>query len=312
MTGYVLAVLTFAGLYSLLGLALNLQWGHTGLVNLGYVAFFAVGAYASALLAQRHFSLVLTPFIGAALAAVCAYPLGRLTLHLGEDYFAIVTFGFAEILRVLLYNSQWAGGSAGLYGVPILFGQLSEDWQPVAQLAGIAAAVLVVLLALQLLFESPFGRLLRAIRENELATRSLGKDPTRFKLVALTLGSGIAGFGGAMYAHYIGYLSPDQFDPTLTFTILTGVLLGGNSNIGAAVGTIVLLGATEGTRFLSDLDLPIDPSVLAQVRVLIVGLLLISVIRFRRQGLWPYRIKLRNVEPVATQNMTSSSDSVKG
>jgi branched-chain amino acid transport system permease protein len=293
MSGYILAVLTFAALYSLLGLALNLQWGHTGLVNLGYVAFFAVGAYVSALLAQRETPLIVTPFVGAVVAAACAYPLGKLTLHLGEDYFAIVTFGFAEIVRVVLYNSQWAGGSSGLYGVPILFAALPDEWQPVGEFVAIAAAVVFVLLGLQLLFESPFGRVLRAIREHELAARSLGKNATRFKLVALTLGSGIAGFGGAMYAHYIGYLSPDQFDPTLTFTILTGVLLGGNRNIGAAIGTIVLLGATEGTRFLGDLNLPIDSSVLAQLRVLIVGLLLITLVRFRRQGLWPYTIKLR-------------------
>src|ERR1700736_3470493 len=134
MGDYLTALLMFGGIYALLGLGLNLQWGHTGLVNLGFVAFFAVGAYASALLTLHGVPLLFGPILGLILAGLVAYPIGRLSLRLEDDYLAIVSFGFAQVVQVLITNAQWTGGNNGLTGVVRLFRQFDVDTRPYVQL----------------------------------------------------------------------------------------------------------------------------------------------------------------------------------
>ncbi len=293
MAPYLASLLLFGGIYAMLALGLNLQWGHTGLVNLGFVAFFALGAYSAALLTLNGVPLLVAAVIAVVIAGLVAYPLGRLTLRLQDDYLAIVTFGFAEVVRILLLNTRWVGGADGLTGIPQLFGPLAADVRPFIQLGAVLMVVALVLVLARRLTESPYGRVLRAIRDSAEAARSLGKETEGYKVVALVLGSALAGLAGAIYAHYIGYVSPDQFDPSLTFLIFTGIVIGGSSHWGAAVGTLVFIAAMEATRFLGDVGLPISQSDFAQLRLLVIGLLLIVLMQRKREGLWPYRHRER-------------------
>lgn len=295
MVAYVVSLLLFGGIYALLAIGLNLQWGHTGLVNLGFVAFFAIGAYTSALLTLNGVPFLLSVLVAVGLGGLAAWPIGRLTLGLQDDYLAIVTFGFAEVVRIILMNSPWAGSSDGLTGIGQLFAAVAPDVRPLITLGAVGVVVVAVLVLVHRLTESPYGRVLRAIRDSALAARSLGKSADRYRLVALVLGSAVAGLAGAIYAHYIGYISPDQFDPTLTFLVFTGVVIGGSSHWGAALGTLLFIGAMESTRFLSDFGLPISQAQFAQVRLMLIGLVLIVLMQRRRQGLWPYRTRHRFV-----------------
>ena len=294
MTDYVVSLLIFGAIYGLLALGLNLQWGHTGLVNLGFVAFFAIGAYASALmtLAGTPFPVAIT--VATIVAGLAAWPVGRVTLRLQDDYLAIVTFGFAEVVRIFLMNAEWTGGADGLTGVPQLLGPVPSDWRPLLQLGVVLVILLTVLFLLHRLAESPYGRVLRAIRDDPVAALTIGKRVQVSRLVALAVGSAIAGLAGGIYAHYIGYISPDQFDPTLTFLIFTGVVLGGSSYWGAALGTLIFIAVTEATRFLNDFGVPLSQADLAQVRLILVGVVLILIMQFRRQGFWPYQHRHRH------------------
>ena len=294
MAPYLVSLLLFGGIYALLAIGLNLQWGHTGLVNLGFVGFFAIGAYAAALLSYEGVPFLIAVLIAAALGGFAAWPLGRLTLRLQDDYLAIVTFGFAEVVRTVFRNSDWAGGAGGLAGIPPLFGPVDDALRPYFQVIFVIGLVLLVLFLAQRMTESPYGRLLRAIRDSATAARSLGKPADHYRLAALVLGSAVAGLAGAVYAHYIGFISPDQFDPSLTFLIFTGVVIGGSSHWGAALGTLLFIGAVESTRFLGDFGIGISQADFAQIRLLITGLALILLLQRRRQGLWPYRVRPRS------------------
>jgi branched-chain amino acid transport system permease protein len=294
MGDYLVAIAMFGGIYALLGLGLNLQWGHTGLLNLGFVAFFGVGAYTSALLTLHGMPLMVGPVAGLLLAGLAAYPIGRLTLRLRDDYFAIVSFGFAQVFQVVVINSTWTGGNNGLTGVTRLFRIFDVRMRPYVQLAFVLALVLCSVVLIHRLTESPYGRLLRAIRDSIEAVNTLGKDANAYRGVALVLGSALAGLAGGVYAHYIGYISPDQFDSTLSFLVFTGIVIGGSAHWGAAVGTLLFVCAMEATRFLGDLDvLPVTGSQFAQIRLMIVGVLLVLLMQRRPQGLFPYRHRTR-------------------
>lgn len=301
MTTYLVSLLMFGGIYALLALGLNLQWGHTGLVNLGFVAFFAIGAYTAALQTLGGVPLWLAAAIAVAIAALAAWPLGKLTLRLQDDYLAIVTFGFAEVVRIILMNAGWAGGGNGLTEIPPLFDGMPTDIRPFLQLGLVVGLVVVVAFLAHRLIESPYGRVLRAIRDSSVAAQSLGKSSERYRLVAFVLGSAVAGLAGAVYAHYIGYISPAQFDPALTFLVFTGVVIGGSSNWGAAMGTLLFISLMESTRFLSDFGLPISQADFAQIRLMIIGAVLILLMQRRRQGLWPYRSRHRVVRVTDAQ-----------
>jgi branched-chain amino acid transport system permease protein len=294
MADYLVAILTFGGIYALLGLGLNLQWGHTGLLNLGLVAFFAVGAYTSALLTLHGVPLIFGPVVGLVLAGVAAYPIGRLSLRLQDDYLAIVSLGFAQVVQVFIVNSRWTGGNNGLTGVTRFFPSLDAMVRPYLQLGLILALVLLALFMSRRLTESPYGRLLRAIRDSIEAVATLGKNANAYRLAALVLGSALAGLAGGVYAHYIGYISPDQFDSTLSFLIFTGIVIGGSSHWGAALGTLLFISLIEATRFLRDFEiLPVTDSQFAQIRLMVVGVVLVLVMQRRPQGLWPYRHRTR-------------------
>ncbi len=287
MTAYLVAMAIIALIYGLLALGLNLHWGHTGLINFGHVAFFAIGAYTSALLTLHGMPIVVGAAAATLLAGFAAFPIGWVAVRLRSDYLAIVTIGFSETIRLILLNEVWlTRGPMGLPGIPRLFEGLSTGTTDLLFLAVLAAVVATVFVLLERVVRSPFGRVLRAIREDEDAAGALGKDVVGFKVRSLFLGASIAGLAGSFYAHYINYVVPDQFLPLVTFYVWIAVILGGSgSSLGALLGTGILMVFLEGTRFLKDAGFPLDEVRLAALRFVVVGLALVLLVLFRPQGI---------------------------
>lgn len=288
MEAYFVAIAIIVAIYALLALGLNLQYGLTGLINFGHVGFMCVGAYTAALLAERGWPPLLSFPVAAILAALAAYPLGLVSLKLRDDYFAIVSLGFSEVVRVVVTSERWlTNGVQGIPGVPKLMSFLGNG---LAQ----ASAVLILLLAvngliiliMRRIVHSPFGRVIEAIRDNEDAVKALGKEPAGFKVRVLILGAALAGIAGAFYAHYIGYIAPDQFIPLITFQIWMAIIMGGVGRVsGALVGTLILMAFLEGSRFLRDIVPFVSEVEMASVRLGVVGLALILFTLYRPQGL---------------------------
>lgn len=291
MEAYLVAVGIVVLIYALLAIGLNLQYGETGLINFGHVAFFALGAYASALLSLRGWPLALGLAVGAVVAAVAALPLGLAALRLREDYLAIVTLGFSETVRLVLQQEAWlTQGVQGLPGIPKLFGALGRGTADLAVFLTLAAVVALAAWATLLLQRSPFGRLLRAVRDNEAAVIALGKDPARLKIQVFMFGAALAGLAGAFYAHFLSFISPEQFVPLVTFYVWMSIILGGVGSVrGALAGTLLLVAFLEGSRFLRDLLPGIAEVQMASVRLAVVGLAIILFVLYRPQGLFGKR-----------------------
>ena len=238
---YLAGFVIFAGVYSVFALGLNVQWGFTGLFNIGIAGFFTLGAYTTALMTTQppdpalfedfkfggnwseigflDLGFDLWFFLGiAAAAVVCgvvALIIGYVTLRLRDDYLAIATLGIAETIRLFFLNEKWvANGSKGLYRIPAFLGDLISpkhyDYLYVVVVLGFLA---VLFLAVERAVKSPWGRVLRAIREDEVAAAASGKDVFKFKLQAFILGAVIMGIGGALFAHHFRFLAPLTFDP---------------------------------------------------------------------------------------------------
>lgn len=309
-------LLTLALIYGLLTLGLNIHYGFTGLLNFGHVAFFAAGAFASALAtlppagseayiaAGSAYAIGLgQPFlIGLLLAAVAggllALLIGLTSIRLSSHYLAIATFAMAEIFRSFLDNEDWlTRGQFGITNVPQP-GKgtwIPVDLYPYAYLLLMVVAVAVLLYLTLRITESPFGRTLRAIRDDELATRLLAKPTWRYKLQAFVLGGVLAGIAGGLWSHSLGVVHVGQFVPIITFQIWLAMLMGGTGNHwGSLVGALLLIVVLEGTRFLSvipglDYIAAGDPGFLPSLRMVFIGLLLILVIRFFPRGVLPER-----------------------
>ena len=288
MAAYLLAVAIIAGIYLLLTLGLNLQYGFTGLINFGHVGFFAIGAYTSALLALRGLPIPLSLLAAMILAALAAWPLGLLSQRLRVEYLAIATLGFSEAVRLVIIEEAWlTNGVHGITGIPPIgrFEKLGLSASLVT-LLGLVLAGLLAVLVFRRLVHSPFGRVIEAIRDDEDAVRALGKDPGGFKIRVFMIGAALAGLAGGFYAHYIGYLSPDQFLPLVTFYVWVAMVLGGAGRIGGAVaGTAALIFFLEGSRFLRDALPWVSAVEMASVRLGVVGLALILLMLYRPGGI---------------------------
>jgi len=288
MEAYIIAIAIITAIYVLLALGLNLQYGLTGLINFGHVGFFCVGAYTAALLSKHQISPLVTFPVAALLAALAAWPLGVVSLRLREDYFAIVSLGFSEVVRLVATSERWlTNGVQGISGIPKLMdGLVPRAAEPVAVLALLVAVNLGAILMMRRIASSPFGRVIEAIRDNEEAVKSLGKDPAGFKMKVLMLGAALAGVAGAFYAHYISFISPEQFVPLVTFQIWMAIIMGGVGRVsGALVGTLILMLFLEGSRFLRDI-IPFIPDVeMASIRLGVVGVAIVLFTLYRPQGL---------------------------
>jgi len=285
MEAYLVAIGTMTAIYMLLAIGLNLQYGFTGLINFGHVGFFCIGAYAAAILSIYGVPAPVGFALGAMLAALAAWPIGLVSLKLRDDYFAIVTLGFGEVVRLVATSEQWlTHGVQGIPGIPPLFAGAGA--QPLLVLGVLVAVNVVAALGMRVVVRSPFGRMIGAIRDNEDAVKALGKDPAGFKIQVLMLGSALAGIAGAFYAHYIGYIAPEQFIPLVTFQVWMAIIMGGVGRVsGALAGTVILMLFLEGSRFLHDLAPFISDVQIASLRLGAIGLALVLFTLYRPQGI---------------------------
>src|SRR5918994_1027013 len=291
--------LVFVMIYGLVVLGLNLQWGFTGLFNVGVAGFVAIGAYTSALLTAPDYPNQLgglglpvpVGWIGAmAASGFAALVVGVAALRLRHDYLAITTFGIAVTLQLVALNAQrLTGGPFGLQFIPKPLADDVPDnlaWNA-AYLAIVVALLGVVYAALERLVRSPWGRVLRAIREDETAAESLGKRAFRFRLQAFVIGCTLMGLGGALYAHFVGYIAPEDFLPILTFQLWTMLIVGGSgNNRGAIVGAFVVWALwTMAGGVLREIVPAQHQARAATLQVVLIGLMLVAILLIRPRGL---------------------------
>lgn len=304
MTGflaYLVFFLTLAGIYALLAQGLNVQWGFAGMLNVGVAAFFAMGAYTSAILttaaSSGHLGGFGLPwplgFLGAmAMAGLLGLAIGLVTLNLRSDYLAIASIGIAEIVRLILKNEGWlTGGVRGIAGIPRPLDGLVPGQNALVLLALVVALVLIAYWALERVYRAPWGRVQRAIRDNEAAARAMGKNSLAFRLQAFVLGCMLMGLSGAVYAHFVGFISPEAFDPVFATFIVWVMLIAGGSgnNRGAVLGAFIIWGVWAGTQFITN-QLPAAYVTQASaLRVLLIGVLLQVILIHRPEGLLPER-----------------------
>lgn len=331
LLSYLVSFSIMAGIYAILCLGLNIQWGYTGHLNFGIAGFFAVGAFTTALFttaqptgtlaqyAQQAFGLEM-PFLvgvaaGAVVAGIVAFLIAVPVLRLRMDFLAIATIGIAEIIRLIFQNERWlANGPQPLRGVPrplyCLFQEPPCEWlpQPLAALLApldlrdyvyfylvlVTLFLLVVYIALERAVRSPWGRVLRATRDEEVSTAMSGKNVPAVRIQSFVVGAVVMGLGGALYAHYTVTIDYSHFNPLFaTFIIWVMLMLGGSgNNRGAILGAFIIWGVWSGTAFLTDMlepalraiseDLPARS---AYFRWLLVALLLAAIVLYRPQGL---------------------------
>jgi len=285
--------------FALLALGLNVVVGFAGLLDLGYVGFFAVGTYTVALLTSPDSSLKTNwPWLAAIPVAIAVSMLSGLilgwpTLRLRGDYLAIVTLGFAEIIRIIADNTSWTRGDRGLSGLPHPPGTHSDgtplfgvrDVRPYFWLG--LTVIVIVIIAIRNLDNSRVGRSWLAIREDEEAAEIMGVRTVRFKLWAFAIGACVGGFGGVMFGGENGFINSGIFQLQFSILILAGVVMGGSGNIaGAILGGALISYVPNRLRGIND---PLFHTDLLQWRYLLFGLVIILVMVFRPQGLIPSR-----------------------
>jgi branched-chain amino acid transport system permease protein len=296
---YLAFFLVFASVFAIVALGLNLQWGYTGLFNVGVAGFVGIGAYASALLTAPDDPVrigglglpVPVGWLGATAAAGLAGLLvGLAALRLRHDYLAIATFGIAVTLQLVALNAQrLTGGPFGLQFIPKpLSGAIPDAFAWTLAYLGLSLSLLLlVYVALERLVRSPWGRVLRAIREDETAAASLGKRAYLFRLQAFVIGCALMGLGGALYAHFVGFIAPEDFLPILTFQIWTMLIVGGSGNNRGAILGAVLVWAlwTLSGGILRGLVPAEAQARAASLQVVLVGVLLCAALVLRPRGL---------------------------
>ncbi len=292
---YWISALVLFGIWAILGLSLNIIVGYAGLFQLGHAAFWAVGAYTTAILnIYLKVPILVCMPISALVAAFFAILISRPILHLRGDYLCIVTIGFGEIVRLFLYNDPFkiTGGVNGLRGIarPSIFGL--EINTPTAYYYYVLFFVLITILAMQRLENSRLGRAWNYIREDELAAEAMGIDTVKAKLLAFALGAAWAGVAGNIYASRYTVIAPETFSFWNSVVMFCIVVLGGTGSIpGVFVGT-------AGMILLPELLRTILSSIL-EWRLLIFGIAMVAMMIFRPEGLWPhrrYRLELRREE----------------
>jgi len=330
---YLVSFSIMAGIYAIVCLGLNTQWGYTGHLNFGIAGFFAVGAFTTALFTtakptgvmaqytQQAFGLELPFLIGIAAAAVVAGIVAFLiaipVLRLRQDFLAIATIGIAEIIRLIFQNERWlANGPQPLRGIPrpaqCLFQEPACAWLPgpfaalleplqprdyiYFYLVVVALFLFLAYLAVEQIVRSPWGRVLRATRDEEASTAMSGKDVTSFRIQSFVVGAVIMGLGGGLYAHYTVTIDYSHFNPLFaTFIVWVMLMLGGSgNNRGAVLGAFIIWGVWSGTAFAIDVLSPtleaIHPDLPARgayLRWMLVALLLAAIVLYRPQGLLP-------------------------
>jgi len=313
--------LATVAIFGVLALALNLQWGYTGVFNFGIVAFFMAGAYTSALLTVDPpgdfedfiggYELpVLVGWAGAAVAGgLLALLVGLPTLRLRRDFLAIATIGIAAIMRSVANSTEgFVNRARGINGIPRVFPDLVEgaDYKWVL-LAVTLTVLLLTYLVVRAAASSPWGRVLRAIRDNEATAAAAGKDTVNFRMQSFVLGGMLMGLAGAVWAHRQGTISPDGFDDLLgTFLVWTMLMVGGSGNhVGAVLGALVVGFFWFGTPLLQgQLPEAVSSNVFA-LRQLAIGFMIVAVLLIRPQGIVPERPRVSRFAPRGPRDVSS-------
>lgn len=304
LVSYLVFFTTVAGILAIAVLGLNLQWGKTGLFNGGVAAFFGAGAYGTLLLGGTpqagHLGGFDLPWPlallgGMGIAGALAWVVGRVTLKLRHDYLAIATFGVAVAFENFMRNAEWlSGGARGVRGFERpLQDVLGSGLGYNAPYLGLVLGLLILTyLFLERLGQSPFGRLLRAIREDEEAARSLGKSPERVRLTAFVAGSVIMGLAGGLYGTFYAFVSPQDVLPILTFQIWAMLIVGGaGNNRGAVFGTFLIWGTWTASGWALSRFAPVEAQIYAgSVQYILIGLVIVGMLLWRPQGLFPEKL----------------------
>src|SRR5918994_1083601 len=294
MEHYLVAMAVTAGLYAIMALGMNVIWGMAGLINLGLVGFFAVGAYTSGLLTlNAGWPIFAGVAAGAGVAAAVGVAVALITVRLRGDYLAIVTLGFAETMRVVMSNELWiANGTDGLSGIPGPFRQsLGPQLFNLQFLVLVVAATAILFFLFERLSHAPFGRVLRGIREDEQVVQVAGKNVVIFKVKAFAVGTAALGLAGALYGHFTSFIAPDLFAPLLTLYVKLSLLAGGlGNNVGAIVGAVLVVFFLESTRFVIPYIPEISAVQGAPLGEIMIAVALLVVLRVRARGLVPEKI----------------------
>jgi len=298
MTGYLVSILTFVALAAMLGLALNIQWGQAGMVNFGLAGFYGLGAYTAAILSVSGANPAIATIAAIAFTAAASAIVSLASIRLREDYLAITTLAFAEAVRLVALNEQWlTGGSNGIRDIPRPFvSQISSGNYELAFLAICIATLFIVFVALETIVRAPFGRALRALREDDVVAATLGKDILALRMKAFAVGGGIIGLAGALHAFYLTYIDPGQFAGFVTVYAFMAVIAGGKgSNRGLLIGACTVMVLLEGSRFLKDFLPFVNAQQAAALRLMLIGVGLILLLIFRPNGIASeYRLQVAN------------------
>jgi ABC-type branched-subunit amino acid transport system permease subunit len=311
MIEYVIAYLPYlaylsimTGIYGILSLSLNLQYGFTGLANFGHVAFFCLGAYTSTIIAvlvfpadsgllANLFAFIVGLLGGMVVAGLFGLVISIPTANLKEDYWAIVTLAAAEIVRLFFLNEDWIfgkgpyhGGAFGIGGIPRPLQSLfSATTYNFFYLCVVIFFLALTFFTIRLLTNSPFGRVLKAMREGDDLPLAMGKDVSKFRMKAMALGGAMGGLAGSLVAHFWSFISPEAFMPIETFVVWAMVVVGGKGNsIGALVGAVIIQFFYILPQLLKDY-IPIDAQVLASLRMVVIGVLIVLAMLFMKEGL---------------------------
>jgi branched-chain amino acid transport system permease protein len=284
-SAYWSGILVFAGIYVILAVGLDLLMGFTGQISVGHAAFFAVGAYTSAVLTVKYgFSPLLAMFAGMFLSGTLAWIIGRPVLALKEYYLAMATLAFNEIIITLIVGFEnITGGASGLRDIPPfgIFGFVLDNHLHYYYF--VWAVVLIVIASSVLIIKSPFGRTLVAIHSDEVAASAFGVDCAKYKTRVFVLANVLASIAGSLFAHYMGFIAPDDFGVSTSVNILVMLFLGGIGTIyGPILGAIFLKLLPEITYLVQDYEL------------LLNGIILIIVLVFMPKGIYGIFTTLRN------------------
>lgn len=310
MISYLAFMATLAGIYALLSIALVLVWGQGGMVNLGLVGFYALGAYASALVAGAAVPVWVAWLCAAALPAGIGLVLSYVTRSLRGDYLAIVSLGFAEVIRLIAMNETWlTGGSDGLSGIRSPMKVELGSWHAGFYLLLTWLVLAVVAFAISRILGSPYGRALRSVRDDDQVAAVAGKPVLSLKLKTFSVSCGIAGLAGALYGHLTSYISPDGFVPLLTTYIFLAVTAGGHTRIaGAIAGSVLVIFVLELTRFAAASIPKLDAVRVASLREVVIAIALIVVMQRIPQGLFQIKNEAAGSAPQGRDRSVQATD----
>ncbi|HEY8449326.1 MAG TPA: branched-chain amino acid ABC transporter permease [Bacillota bacterium] len=298
MIDYLPGFLTNVAIFAIFVLGLNLQFGFTGLLNFGHVAFLALGAYTLALLSANYgWPWWAALPVALVVSGLASFLIGLPALRLRDEYLAIVTIGFSEIVRLILNNARWTGGPRGVggYADPLAALGLGPDGQRWALLLICLVALAAVYAVLRYIVATPWGRVLKAIREDEDAAIALGKDTRTFKLQALAIGAVIAGLAGVLMAFFFRYINPHMFMPLQTFVAWTIMVIGGaGHNLGVVIGAVLYFAVHSYTQQWAGgiPGLGLTGAQVGALRIIAIGVLLVLLMMYRPQGLFGRREEL--------------------